>query len=224
MGDSEPAGGTAEAGSESTPVPWSQASRFSPASANNNNNNNNNTRQVQHGKLREYETRRRSAYTSKYDYMSLYWKSYCDLLSASLQETSRAKRLVLGTCRAHQLYADAMEAMHKDIFLDEKGNVANEKQQKRLFSIRKKSVRKLPSKSESAAKSASVLKEIRDAQHTMAERFGENAKNMDAEIAEAIGSLLDDLKQKFSIMEQLGNSILSELEKTEQEVTQAWGK
>jgi hypothetical protein len=156
--------------------------------------------------------------------MSLYWKSYRDLLSASLQETGRTQRLVLGTCRAHQIYSDAMKAMYEDVFLDEKGNVANEKQQKRIASLRKKPGRnKLPSKGDDA-KNCSVLAEIRESQQIVAQRFGENAKNMDEEISEAIGSLLEDLKQQSSTLERLGSSILSELEKTEQEVTQAWGK
>jgi hypothetical protein len=118
-----------------------------------------------------------------------------------------------------------MQAMYDDVFLDEKGNVTNEKQQKRLASVRKKPGRKSPSKGgESDTKKSSVIKEIREAQHIMAKKFGENAKNMDEEIAEAIGSLLEDLKRQFSVMENLGSSIISELEKTEQEVTQAWGK
>lgn len=196
--------------------PWSQQSptNKSPAS---------NAKQGNHEKLREYETRRRLAYSSKHDSMALYWKSYCDLLSASLQETGRAKRLVLGTCRAHQLYSNAMQAMYDDTFLDEKGNVANDKQQKRLASVRRKP--KMWTKGgESDVKSSSAVSEIREAQHVMAQKFGENAKNMDEEIAEAISSLLDLLQRQCSYIENVGSNILNELQKTEEEVTQAWGK
>ena len=174
-----------------------------------------NEQQDLHEKLKEYETKRRSVYSSKLDSMSLYWKSYQDLLSASLQETSRAERLVIGTTRAHELYSNAMQAIHDDTFLDEKGNVAKENQQKRLASARTKS---------REAKSTSVVKEIKESHQTIASKFGENAKNMDEEIAEAIQSLSIDLKSQFSDMERLGSSIIDELEKTEQEVTKAWGK
>jgi hypothetical protein len=178
------------------------------------------TRQGLHERLRAYEARRRLAYASKFDSSSLYWKSFRDLLTASVQETGRAQRLVLGTSRAHQLYADAMQAMYEDVFLDEKGNVIlRAKQQKRLQTRRKK-----PAKKGSDPKKSSILTEIREAQHVMAERFGENAKNMDVEIAEEIGQLLEELKKLFSSMEALGNAILTELEKTEQEVAEAWGK
>jgi CRISPR/Cas system CMR subunit Cmr6 (Cas7 group RAMP superfamily) len=197
---------------QSKPAPWSQEKTTKRSSKSSNDQQN------LFEKLKEYETKRRSVYSSKWDSMSLYWKSYKDLLSASLQETGRAERLVLGTCRAHQQYSNARQARHDDIFLDEKGNVANEKQQKRLAAARKNQGPK------SKAQSITVVKDIQQSHHTLANRFGENAKNMDHEIAETIQSLHEDLKKQFSDMERLGTSIIEELEKTEQEVTKAWGK
>lgn len=174
-------------------------------------------------KLREYEARRRLAYSAKYDSISLYWKSYCDLLSAGLRETSRAQRIVLGTSHAYLMYAEAMVAISEDTFLDDKGNITNGKQKKMVASGRKRLVG-ITSKSSEAAKDAlSVLKEIREAQGVLAERFEESSKNMDEEIAAAIGQLLDTVREAFVTIERLGSSILTELERTEQEVTQAWG-
>ena len=69
----------------------------------------------------------------------------------------------------------------------------------------------------------SVLKGIREAQHDLALRFEESSKNMEEEIADLIGSLLDTTRESFETIERLGSSILIELEKTENEVTQAWG-
>ena len=110
------------------------------------------------------------------------------------------------------------KAIHDDNFLDEKGNVAKENQQKRLTAARSKSSQSRE------AKSTSVVKEIKESHQTIANKFGENAKNMDEEIAEAIQSLSIELKTQFSDMGRLGSSIIDELEKTEQEVTKAWGK
>jgi hypothetical protein len=175
-----------------------------------------------YGKLREYEARRRLAYSAKYDSISLYWKSYCDLLSASLKETSRAQRIVLGTSHAYLMYADAMLAISEDSFLDDKGNITTEKQKKKVASGRRK-MDGMNAKSSEAKDAVSVLKEIREAQSVLAERFEESSKNMDEEIAAAIGQLLDTVQEAFIIIERLGSSILTELERTEQEVTQAWG-
>ena len=191
-------------------------------------------------KLKEYEARRRLAYTTKLDAMSLRWRSYRDLLSASLSETSRAQRLILGTCRAHKVYSDALSAMYHDTYLDEKGEITKtDRQQKKLAASRKTEFRLKTRTTTTKTKSSGdeesktdqtettqtpIVKEIRDAQHDIASKIGENARNMDNEIAAEVGSLLDNLKQQFTQMEQLGTSMLSELEKTEQEVVSSWGK
>lgn len=181
---------------------------------------NTSTRTGLHDKLRAYESRRRLAYAAKFESSSLYWKSFRDLLAASIHETGRAQRLVLGTSRAHKLYSDALQAMYEDVFLDDKGNVMlKANQQKKLAQVRKK-----PEATKTNGSSGSVLTSVRQAQHVMAERLGENANNMDVEIAEEIGRLLDDLKEKFTGMEKLGDAILGELERTDQEVADAWGK
>ena len=168
--------------------------------------------------LKAYEARRRLASSSKIDSSSLYWKSYLDLMKGALSETGRAQRLVSGTCRAHQVYADAMAAMRNDVFLDEKGNIASDKHQKRLQPGRKASV------VASASNKNSVLSDIRAAQQTMTNQFRENAKNMDEEIANAITSLLEDVKRQFYALEEIGSAVLTELEKTESEVIAAWGR
>ena len=170
-----------------------------------------------YNQLKEYESRRRLAHSAKFDSMSLYWKSYRDLLSAAMVETGGAHRLVLGTCRAHQVYAEALNAVHADVYLDEKGNVANEKQQKLLSNTRKTC-----QEQKACVHGKSVLSEIREAQQVVAAEFGDNARNMDEEIADTIGALLEDVKKHFATMEELGSLVLSELEKTEVEVTIAW--
>ena len=134
------------------------------------------SRQELYDKLRAYETRRRLAYSSKLDSISLYWKSYCDLLSASLRETGRAQRIVLGTSHAYAMYAEAMQGIYEDTFLDEKGNIAKDKQKKKNASLRKKSPQgesggakdKTQSKTTDAKDAVSVLKEIREAQKDLA--------------------------------------------------------
>eukprot|EP00532_Pseudo-nitzschia_australis_P013111 CAMPEP_0168222356 /NCGR_PEP_ID=MMETSP0140_2-20121125/10565_1 /TAXON_ID=44445 /ORGANISM="Pseudo-nitzschia australis, Strain 10249 10 AB" /LENGTH=500 /DNA_ID=CAMNT_0008151829 /DNA_START=151 /DNA_END=1653 /DNA_ORIENTATION=- len=180
-----------------------------------------------YGKLKTYETRRRLAYSSKLDTTSLYWKSYCDLLSASLRETGRAQRIVLGTSHAYAMYAEAMHRIYDDSFLDEKGNIAKDKQKrKNLVSRKKKNERDTNdvalSTTAIAKDAVSVLKEIREAQNDLASRFGESSKNMDEEIADLIGSLLDTTREMVDTIERLGSSILVELERTEKEVTKAW--
>ena len=168
--------------------------------------------------LKAYEARRRLASSSKIDSSSLYWKSYLDLMKGALSETGRAQRLVSGTCRGHQVYADAMAAMHLDIFLDEKGNIASDKQQKRLQPGRN------ACEVASASNKKSVLSDMRAAHQTITSQFRENAENMNEEIANAITSLLGDVRRQFSALEEIGSAVLAELEKTESEVIAAWSR
>jgi hypothetical protein len=169
--------------------------------------------------LKAYEARRRLAYSAKLDSTSLYWKSYLDLIKAALSETGRAQRLVLGTCRAHHVYANALAAVQEDDFGDEKGSSPVDKQQKRVLPPRQPTKPSTPSKTRK-----SILSEIRAAQQTVTDKFRENSTNMDEEIADAITSLLDDVKRGFSTLEAMGSAVLAELEKTEAEVTMAWGR
>ena len=211
---------------------WSSQSQRTAANVNKNNNTATTQKEELYTKLREYEVRRRLAYASKIDSISLYWKSYCDLLSASILETSRCHRTVLGTSHAYLLYAEAMKAIFEDNFLDEKGNIiTNKKQKEKVTAMRKKSTNNQESdpsskssKSSAAKDAVSVVKEIREAQSVLSSRFQESSTNMEEEIAAAIGALLDTVRDSFTTMERLGSSILVELEKTEQEVAQAWGK
>mmetsp|Transcript_686 Transcript_686/g.1461 ORF Transcript_686/g.1461 Transcript_686/m.1461 type:complete len:517 (-) Transcript_686:442-1992(-) len=180
-----------------------------------------------HKKLKTYETQRRLAYSSKLDTISLYWKSYCDLLSASLRETGRARRIVLGTSHAYAMYADAMQGIYEDTFLDDKGNIAKDRLKKKKAVARRRVLKEDIAKGNDIGHSittgkVSVLKEVRQAQNDLASRFEESSKNMDEEIAELIGSLLHTTRESFETIERLGSSILVELEKTEKEVTDAW--
>lgn len=218
---------TTSGGANTSDEAWSNQ-RLASFSLSNTSNATKNTQQELYNKLRAYETRRRLAYASKFDSISLYWKSYCDLLSASLKETSRAQRIVLGISQAYTIYAENMRGIYLDTFLDEKGNIVKEKQKKKKASVRNKihggeleGIDKTQSKTTDAKYVVSVLKEIREAQNEIAIQF-EN--NKDEEIAELIGSLLDTTRESVDTIERLGSSILNELERTENEVTQAWGK
>ena len=180
-------------------------------------------------KFKTYETRRRQAYSSKLDSISLYWKSYCDLLSASLRETGRAQRIVLGTSHAYAMYAEAMQGIYDDTFLDDKGNIVKDRQKRKKALARRRFFNDDFEKGSDIEDSIttegiSVLKEVREAQNDLASRFEESSKNMDEEIAELIGSLLEKARESFEAIERLGSSILFELEKTEKEVTNTWGE
>lgn len=189
-----------------------------------------------HSKLRAYEHRRRTAYSTKLESSSLYWRSFRDLLRASVHETARAERMVLGTAIANKIYAESMQASYEDAFLDDRGGMVNDpKKQKKLLDIRsslpydmapinknedgKRLTVKVPEQ-----RKTNMLHNLIESQQEIATKFGENAQTLSAEIATEISDLRKALAVKVMEIQQLGDTIIGELEKTELEVTQAWGE
>lgn len=185
------------------------------------------TRASVHDKLRAYESRRRTTFQSKLESSSLYWRSFRDLLQSSVHETARAERLILGTARAHRSYAQAMQASYEDGFLDKRGQVVlDPKRQKRLAEQRglegNKTVQPMALTAEE--RKANMLTSIMEAQLSLSKQFGENAQEMEDEIATEVTKQRVELEQKVAGIRVLGDAILLELEQTEAEVSEAWGK
>jgi hypothetical protein len=185
-----------------------------------------------HDKLRAYESRRRTSFQAKLESSSLYWRSFRDLLQSSVHETARAERLILGTARAHRSYADAMQASYEDGFLDKRGQVVlDQKRQKRLSEQRVESATTgSPSKTvqpmalTADERKANMLTSIMEAQLSLSKKFMENSQEMEDEIATEVTKQRVELETKVSDIRVLGDAILLELEQTEAEVSEAWGK
>eukprot|EP00521_Asterionellopsis_glacialis_P007111 CAMPEP_0195283530 /NCGR_PEP_ID=MMETSP0707-20130614/2048_1 /TAXON_ID=33640 /ORGANISM="Asterionellopsis glacialis, Strain CCMP134" /LENGTH=691 /DNA_ID=CAMNT_0040342713 /DNA_START=170 /DNA_END=2245 /DNA_ORIENTATION=+ len=192
------------------------------------------SRSETHGKLRAYEARRRSAYSSKLESSSLYWRSFRDLLHASVHETARAERLVLGSVKVNQTYAQAMQATYEDVFLDDRGNpVTDIRKQKRLQEQRmlppdhpssSSSTSSVPSGGDTPAHEtgSGMLSSLIDSQCIIAKQFGDNASHVSTEIVSEISVLRHELQTQVKEIEELGNAIIAELEIAETEVEEAW--
>jgi hypothetical protein len=69
-----------------------------------------------------------------------------------------------------------------------------------------------------------MLTSIMDAQLSLSKKFGENAQEMQDEIATEVTKQRVELQEKVAEIRVLGDAILQELEITEAEVSEAWGK
>ena len=179
-----------------------------------------------HGRLRAFENRRRSAMQARLESSSLYWRSFRDLLHASVEETARAERLVVGTARAHLQYSNTMRASYQDSYLDDKGHVVVDvkKQQKLMEQRQKDNEKRTEGSNLEDSKRTHMLSTLIESQLILAEKFGENAKHLEQEIASEITSLKEKLMSQVDNIQFLGNAILAELEQTEAEVSKAWGE
>lgn len=216
----------------------------------------NSVRATSHSRLRAYEAKRRSAYTSKLSSSSLYWRSFRDLLHSSLEETERAEILVLGSAYANQAYSVTMACAAEDCLDDDGRPVIDPKKRKKLKEKREKAraerrgygkaaadgaatlqgeteegkrrvgtLRPMrPAKDSELEKRGTMLHSLIESHGILAERFAENAKFVQEEMATEIGNLRDELSSEVEMMEKLGDAILDELEEAEHEVNRAWEK
>ena len=89
-------------------------------------------------KLRAYEAARRSAYRTKLASSSLYWRSFRELLHASIEETERAEQILKASAESNTAYAISLRAAHNDT-LDEQGRpVVDPKKRKKLMEGRER--------------------------------------------------------------------------------------
>ena len=89
-------------------------------------------------KLRAYEAARRSAYKTKLASSSLYWRSFRELLHASIEETERAEQILKASAESNTAYAISLRAAHNDT-LDEQGRpVVDPKKRKKLMEGRER--------------------------------------------------------------------------------------
>jgi len=195
------------------------------------------TRHFIHSKLRAYESRRRTAYTGKLESSSLYWRSFRDLMMTSVHETGRAERLVLGTARANAIYSDSMLSSYEDKLVDDKGGmVMDSKKRSKLLEVRSTQdyavaplsplsgdcpIRRRNS-SMTEERRSNMLSNLIDSQAIMADKFGNNSKAMESEIASELTQLRIELETKTAAITEIGDAIIAELEATETEVTKTW--
>uniref|UniRef100_A0A7S1Y5K9 Uncharacterized protein n=1 Tax=Grammatophora oceanica TaxID=210454 RepID=A0A7S1Y5K9_9STRA len=193
------------------------------------------TRKQIHGKLRAYESRRRTAYASKLESSALYWRSFRDLLHSSVYETARAERIVIGTAKANLLYAEAMAASYDDCLLDDRGNMtlSDPKRQQKLLEGRARqqydmapvvreddNLKKRPPPSEQRRNN--ILHALLESQLDLSEKFEESASKLLEEICQELTALRKNLTLKVLTIRKLGDIIIEELERTDQEVKDAW--
>ena len=90
-------------------------------------------RSATHVKLRAYEAKRRSAYESKLQSSSLYWRAFRTLMHDSLLETQKADALLRGWTHASQTYESSMRSVG-EWCIDEKGvPVTDAKKKKKML-------------------------------------------------------------------------------------------
>ena len=180
-----------------------------------------------HNDLIAWESKRRSDLTKDLEFNREQWKAAREILEDCIAEVEFAERLVLGFSKAGILFADALEAMYDDNFLDDSGNtVSNSFVQNRL--AKRRSVHEYSIESASKAFTAqagqsTLLNSIIESQLALANIFKESSQHMQEEILPEINEIRADIQASARGLESLGDSMIAELKRSEIEVKNIWG-
>mmetsp|Transcript_24318 Transcript_24318/g.34835 ORF Transcript_24318/g.34835 Transcript_24318/m.34835 type:complete len:567 (-) Transcript_24318:281-1981(-) len=188
-----------------------------------------------HSKLRAYEAKRRTAYESKLQSSSLYWRAFRTLMHDSLLETQKADALLRGWTHASEVYEMNMRSVG-EWCIDEKGvPVTDAKKKKKIFDAQEASAAVGGIGGGDGAKTflaaagytteekcGSMIKSLSNSASNVANQYSDMIKTMNGEVLPELSSLLEQLKSEVVVMEKLGDSIMHELEMAEEEVRSAW--
>jgi hypothetical protein len=180
-----------------------------------------------HNDLIAWESKRRSNLSLFMETAREEWKNARGVLRDGVEELQVAERLILGFSKAGMLFADAINAMYEDKFLDNQGNtVTNSFMQNRLMNIRRAQEYSIESSEGQGQTSgqSSLLNSVLESQEGLAKIFVESAKHVEAEVMVEASELRAEIQAKANELEALGDSILGEMKRSEMEVKKIWGK
>jgi hypothetical protein len=153
-------------------------------------------RSVNHAKLRAYEAKRRSAYESKLESSSLYWRAFRTLMHDSLLETQKADALLRAWTHASETYETSMRSIG-EWCIDEKGApVTDTKKKKKLLDAQEASTGGLDGAKTSLAaagfsqeeKCGSMVKSLASSATSVANQYSDMIKTMNNEVLPDLSS------------------------------------
>jgi hypothetical protein len=183
-----------------------------------------------HNDLIAWESKRRSQLSVQMEMNRERWIAAQEVIRDGVDEVKVAERLVLGFAKAGRMFADALQAMHDDKFLDNQGQtVTNSFVQKRLMNQRQKNEYSIENSSKGLNDTghggqSELLNSIIESQLVLASQFNDNSQHMEDEIFSEIIELRVETLARATELETLGESILAEMKRSETELKKIWGK
>jgi hypothetical protein len=177
-----------------------------------------------HNDLIAIESKRRSQMNILMDYHKEQWYAAKEILQTGVQNVEFAERLVSGFAQAGMVFADSLEAMYEDRFLDDRGKMVKSTfVQNRLHKKRSSQEYSIDAAKGELGQSA-LLNSLIEAQLVMAQSFDENARHLIEEMLPEITDLKNEIEASAQELESLGDSIVRHLISSEVEVKNLWGK
>jgi hypothetical protein len=177
-----------------------------------------------HNDLIAIESKRRSQIKILLDFHKEQWYTAREILQTGAQNVEYAERLVSGFAQAGVVFADSLEAMYEDRFLDDRGKMVKSTfVQNRLHKKRSSQEYSIDAAKGELGQSA-LLNSLIEAQLVMAQSFDESARHLIEEMLPEITDLKHEIQASAQELESLGDSIVGQLISSEVEVKNIWGK
>jgi hypothetical protein len=177
-----------------------------------------------HNDLIALESKRRSEMTLLLDSHREQWTAARAILRTGVENVEFVERLVSGFAKAGMLFADALTATSEDRFLNDRGKmVTSSFGQNRLMNRRSVQEYSIGGEKDDTRQSA-LLMSIIDCHLTTASSFDSNARHCLEEILPEVTDLKVDIQNGGRDIENLGDSIVEQLIRSEAEVKNLWGK
>ena len=174
-----------------------------------------------HSDLIAWESKRRSNLSTRLEINKEEWKTALEIIEDGVEEVECAERLVAGFAKAGRIFAEALEAMYDDKFLDNQGNtVESAFAQSRLMSQRAHGFEG----DLKATRESTLLNSIIESQLLLANQFTSNSQHIEDEIFSEALDLRKQTSEASAELEALGESILTEMKQSEMELKKIWGK
>jgi hypothetical protein len=181
-------------------------------------------REETHARWHRFESsRQQSEMARQLDNQRNQWCAAREIMAEAVESLDLAERIISGYAKAGMLFAANLQATAEDKFLDDQGKtVTSNFSQKRLSNSRNSA-----HSMDSGMEQSPILNAILECQADLAEQstsFEENSRHMMDHILLAIQELKSDIQGNVTEAEDHGENIMKELDRSETELLDAWGK
>jgi hypothetical protein len=152
-------------------------------------------------------------------------------MQAGIFEMARAERIIRGAALANKAYAEAMQAMYEDVYLDSELNtVVDPRKQKRIAKEREGleytvEAGATPEKSRGEAHTRSaMLGSMVDSQAVIAEKFSDNSESVMEQVVADLANIRAYLKEQMIDFKRRGDPFIRDIQESETEIRTTFGK
>jgi hypothetical protein len=173
-----------------------------------------------HDQLMRFESRRRSEMALQLDIQGERWNAAKDITKDAISSIESVERLVIGFAKAGKIFAGNLRATSEDKLIDEKGEIATSSYTQNRLSKQRESSNEM----DTGSALSSAIMECQSVLANQAQCFDDNSQQMLGLVLPQVVELKANVREKAKEVEILGESIIEDMKKSENDVITIWSK